>query len=66
VVPALLGDPALARLAGDRLDRRRLAAFSDVRGIRIEDDVLVTKEGPEVLTVRIPKSAPAIEEAIGA
>lgn len=34
-----------------------LARFSDVRGIRIEDDVLVTEEGCEVLTRAIPKSA---------
>lgn len=34
-----------------------LARFSDVRGIRIEDDVLVTEDGCEVLTDAIPKSA---------
>jgi Xaa-Pro aminopeptidase len=34
--PAILEDEALTRVAGDRLDRRRLAAFADVRGIRIE------------------------------
>src|SRR5262249_35064635 len=49
-VPAILEQPELARLAGDRLDRRRLAQFDDVRGIRIEDDVLVTESGREVLT----------------
>ena len=37
--------PALTRVAGDRLDRKKLAAFADVRGIRIEDDVLVTETG---------------------
>jgi Xaa-Pro aminopeptidase len=30
-------------------------------GIRIEDDVLVTKDGPEVLTQAAPKSIAAIE-----
>jgi Xaa-Pro aminopeptidase len=63
-VPQILDDPTLARAAGDRLDRRRLAAFADVRGIRIEDDILITNDGPEVLTADIPKSIDAIESAI--
>ncbi len=46
VVPAILADPTLTRVAGDRLDRKRLEAFADVRGIRIEDDVLVTDDRP--------------------
>ena len=65
LAPAILDDPALTRVAGDRLDRRRLAAFVDVRGIRIEDDVLVTESGREVLTEAIPKSVSAIEAAAG-
>lgn len=64
VVPAILADPALSRKAGDRLDRARLAAFSDVRGIRIEDDVLVTPQGHEVLTAAIPKDRDAIESTM--
>ena len=63
VSPAILDDPTLARVAGDRLDRRRLAAFADVRGIRIEDDVLVTERGREGLTDAIPKSIDAVEAA---
>ncbi len=47
-VPAILDDPA--RDPGDRLDRATLAKFADVRGIRIEDDVLVTADGADVLT----------------
>jgi Xaa-Pro aminopeptidase len=64
VVPAILDDPELARLAGDRLDRARLATFSDVRGIRIEDDVLVTPEGCEVLTAAIPKERTDVERVM--
>ena len=60
-VPAILGDPALTAIAGDRLDRDRLAVFSDVRGIRIEDDVLVTASGREVLTHAIPKHIADLE-----
>jgi Xaa-Pro aminopeptidase len=64
VVPAILGDASLTARARDRLDRNRLAQFSDVRGIRIEDDVLVTPTGHEVLTAEIPKTRAAIEEAM--
>jgi Xaa-Pro aminopeptidase len=64
LVPAILERASLARRAGERLDRARLAEFSDVRGIRIEDDVLVTESGHEVLTRAIPKDADAIEAAM--
>ena len=47
------------------LDRRELARFADVRGIRIEDDVLVTDTGHEVLTSNIPKELHDIETALG-
>jgi Xaa-Pro aminopeptidase len=65
LVPAILEDPARTALAGDRLRRDRLAAFADVRGIRIEDDVLVTSDGHEVLTSAIRKGADAIEREMG-
>lgn len=62
-VPAILQDP-------DRRDRyqawinwERLAEFADVRGIRIEDDVLITETGCEVLTAALPAAAEAIEAA---
>jgi Xaa-Pro aminopeptidase len=47
------------------LCREELLKFSDVRGIRIEDDVLVTEAGCEVLTEAIPKRAEAIESSLG-
>lgn len=43
----------------------RLAAFQDVRGIRIEDNVLLTSAGPEVLTRSIPKEIEQIEQIVG-
>ncbi|HVJ20461.1 MAG TPA: Xaa-Pro aminopeptidase [Polyangiaceae bacterium] len=45
------------------LNRSVLARYADVRGIRIEDDVLVTKDGAEVLTAGIPKTVAEIEAA---
>jgi len=53
-VPAILADPSRVTAFGDRIDRRRLADFADVRGVRIEDDVLITAEGPEILTPGLP------------
>jgi Xaa-Pro aminopeptidase len=47
------------------LNRNVLARFADVRGIRIEDDVLVTEAGSDVLTQMIPKSVEAVEAAVG-
>ena len=35
-------------------------------GIRIEDDVLVTRNGPDVLTARLPSSAEEVERHMGA
>lgn len=42
-----------------------LAQFADVRGIRIENDVLITEDGCEVLTADLPTAATAIEQLVG-
>lgn len=42
----------------------KLAAYSDFGGIRIEDDVLVTKEGGRVLGKPIPKKPAKVEAAV--
>jgi Xaa-Pro aminopeptidase len=65
-VPAILDDAERTKCAGDRLRRDRLSAFRDVRGIRIEDTILVTPDGHENLTIAVPKGAPAIESAMRA
>jgi Xaa-Pro aminopeptidase len=60
-VPAILGDPAIVGPFEADLDRERLSAFADVRGIRIEDDVVVTDHGPDVITAAIPRGIAEIE-----
>ena len=65
-VAAILDDPERTRVAKDRLRRDRLAAFRDVRGIRIEDTILVTRDGHENLTASIPKTVAAVESAMSA
>lgn len=64
-VPAILRDESLKAMAGDRLNEAALARFADVRGIRIEDDILVTADGSEVLTPGIPKQVADVEAAVG-
>ncbi|MEA5516622.1 aminopeptidase P family protein [Nodularia sp. UHCC 0506] len=61
-VPAILNDPNVRSKYKNVVNWQRLAEFADVRGIRIEDDVLVTQEGSEVLTDALPNSASAIED----
>jgi Xaa-Pro aminopeptidase len=66
LVPGIFADEALCG-PFDRdktLNRDRLADFADVRGIRIEDDVLCTEGAPEVLTAAIPKDRAAVEAAV--
>jgi Xaa-Pro aminopeptidase len=60
-VPAILRDEALTAPIARDLDRDVLARYADVRGIRLEDDVLVTATGAENLTRGIPIEAPAVE-----
>jgi Xaa-Pro aminopeptidase len=63
-VPQLLHHEELTRPFKNDYHPERLSHFADVRGIRIEDDVLVTKSGCEVLTHAIPKTAPEVEAAM--
>ena len=64
-VPAILNDANLRSKYHNIVIWQRLSQFADVRGIRIEDDILVTKEGSEVLTAALPNQASAVEDLVG-
>ncbi|MHC5728968.1 MAG: M24B family metallopeptidase, partial [Nostoc sp.] len=63
-VPAILNDPNLRSKYENVVNWQRLSEFADVRGIRIEDDVLVTTEGSEVLTAALPHDADTIDNLV--
>jgi Xaa-Pro aminopeptidase len=63
-VPAILADRERRDRYKDVVNWERLAQFADVRGIRIEDDVLVTDTDCEVLTVALPTDPDSIEQKL--
>jgi Xaa-Pro aminopeptidase len=65
-IPRILTRPDEVGDLESALDRAELAHFADVRGIRIEDDVLVTETGCEILSAAVPKSITAIQDAMRA
>lgn len=65
-VPAILDGERFRALRERFVDEATLAEVrSAVRGIRIEDDVLVTETTPEVLTEAAPKGRAEVEAAVG-
>ncbi|WP_414754993.1 aminopeptidase P family protein [Anabaena sp. CCY 9910] len=63
-VPAILNDEKTRSRYQYTVNWERLSQFADVRGIRIEDDVLVTDTGSEVLTAALPNDADTIEHLV--
>ena len=60
-VPAILQDASRRECYEAVVNWDRLDQFKDVRGIRIEDDVLITPSGCQVLTAALPTQRAAIE-----
>ena len=71
-VPAIVADEALRARFKDAVDWTRAEKFTTANqgrgfgGVRIEDDVLCTATGADVLTRSIPKDREAVETIIGA
>lgn len=65
-VPAILNDVERRSRYRSMVNWSRLEDFADVRGIRIEDDVLVSATGSQVLTAALPTKASAIEALVQA
>ncbi|AFY49413.1 Xaa-Pro aminopeptidase [Nostoc sp. PCC 7524] len=63
-VPAILNDANNRAKYQNIVNWESLSKFADVRGIRIEDDVLVTDVGSEVLTAALQNQASAIEDLV--
>jgi Xaa-Pro aminopeptidase len=53
-VPAILSDPELRESHRDEVDWDRVDRMLGFGGIRIEDNVLITADGYEVLTAEVP------------
>ncbi len=56
-----MAHPETRQRAGDRVDWARVEKYRHLRGIRIEDDVLITASEARVLTSAIPKDRFSIE-----
>ena len=65
MIPALLEDKRLRAALDPHINQQLLSEVAKVvSGIRIEDDILVTEEGREVLTHGIPKVRADVEAAL--
>lgn len=60
-IPLLLERARRDDAVGAFINWERLAQFDDVRGIRIEDDVVIGETGPVVLSAGVPKEVAEIE-----
>jgi len=65
VVPAILDDPDIAGRFAPMLNRDAIEAWAGFGGIRIEDDVAVTRGAPEVISGAIPKDVAVLEALVG-
>jgi len=65
-VPAILDAPEARRNFADRVDFAVVDRIRTIRGVRIEDDVVLHADRTEVLTRGIPKDVPTLEAIVGA
>ncbi len=62
-IPALLHDPEVRKKQRGRVNFAKAETYLDLGGIRIEDDVVIRKEGPPLDLTLAPKTVAAVEEA---
>ncbi|MFI5347890.1 MAG: aminopeptidase P family protein [Elusimicrobiota bacterium] len=62
-IDALLKDPALRRKHRSSVDFAKAEKFLDFGGVRIEDDVLITADGPPRNLTNVPKEIDDVEAA---
>lgn len=60
-IPSILANQKLTQPYQGIINWDKLALFSDVKGIRIEDDVLVTATGNQVLSQNLPTTVTELE-----
>jgi Xaa-Pro aminopeptidase len=65
IVPAILGNPEFQARFEGLVDFGRAREWLGFGGIRVEDDIVVTKQGPRNLTQGIPKDVHEIEAIVG-
>ena len=63
-VPGILNSAKNRDRYAKMVNWERLEQFSDVRGIRIEDDILITEQGNEVLSHELPTAPKAMEDLV--
>jgi len=64
-IPALIDQWRSQRRLEEFINYGALDAYRDFGGIRIEDDVLVTEDGAEILSAAIPKTVSDVCERMG-
>ena len=61
-IPALIDQWAATKKFEEFIDYQKVEEYRNFGGIRIEDDILVTQEGSQVLGKHIPKTVEEVEE----
>ena len=64
-IPALLHDPEVRKKHRGRVDFAKAETYLALGGVRIEDDVVIRRDGPPLNLTPTPKTVAAVEAACG-